>query len=167
MPWYIAEPEERSSFDKTLNGKPYLTGLDEGTPRWEAGTSDTTRWDYCYIEPSRLLNFFGKNNEHLLLAKHPHGRLTDKEWAEFTENIRVRGEVVWPVVITKEKNGFVYIMEGNHRIRAAVEVGIEKIRVEFRYYGNSQKNGLIYNPEQDILSMGGKAPNDRIYEEAA
>ena len=51
------------------------------------------------------------------------------------------------ILIFKEMDGRVYIHEGNHRLRAAVAAHLASVPVEVRYFGNSQRSGLVLDPE--------------------
>lgn len=119
------------------------TYLDEGPVGWDAGSS-LTRRDRLLVDPQLLVNFSGRKGEERLFANRPSGRKTPAQWRRFVESV-AKG-VRDPVTIHVEPDGTVLIHEGNHRIRAAIEAGV-MVPVEISYFGNSQRRGLVVEPE--------------------
>lgn len=121
------------------------TSVSEGPKGWEAGEGDLTRRDTGRVFLSELEGFKGRRKEESLFAKSPTGRMKPEEWQKLVNSIRKNG-VTEPVTIHVEKDGRVFVYEGNHRIRAAAEAGVSEIPAEISYFGNSQRKGLIVTP---------------------
>lgn len=118
------------------------TTEDSGPPGYNASKHTLTRVDTGFVNPRCIIDFPGQYDEHLLFEKYPCGRYNPGRWVELVEDIKKHG-VINPVTIFKEKNGKIHITEGNHRVRAAIQAGLDMVPVEVRYFGNSQKQGLV------------------------
>ena len=117
--------------------------LDEGPKGWEAGSRDVTRVSTGMIDPREVVELPGESNEQTLFLLQEHGRMNNEEWKELVDSIKNKGLEYRPLIMVS-KEGKPSIYEGNHRIRAAIEAGVEKIPIEIRYLGNSQRtHGLI------------------------
>ena len=132
-----------------------------GAELWDPGASTPTRSDKGCLAPTKLMLIPGKKGEHKLFpgGVYGPGRKSAAEWDAFVASIKAKG-VLSPVFVVKEKDGRVFIYEGNHRIRAAHQAGIRKIPVEIRYMAGSQRNGLVYNPKTGQFDADGLAPHD-------
>jgi hypothetical protein len=86
--------------------------------------------------PSRL------RRRALLFENDPTGGYGEDRWSALIEDIRVN-ELKWAILILKEADGRVGIHEGNHRLRAAVAARLARVPVQIRYFGNSQRAGLM------------------------
>lgn len=75
-----------------------------------------------------------------------HRNRQGKEWEKFKKDIAKKG-VKEKILIIKEYGKAPTVYEGNHRLDAAVELGMEYIPAEIRYFGNAQEDGLVV-PEQ-------------------
>jgi hypothetical protein len=64
------------------------------------------------------------------------------KWDEFKEDIKTSG-IKEAIFIVVEPDGSASIYEGNHRIDAAVEVGLPTVPVEIRYFGKAERHGSI------------------------
>jgi very-short-patch-repair endonuclease/endogenous inhibitor of DNA gyrase (YacG/DUF329 family) len=127
-------------------GQKWKTSIDEGPPGWTAGNNDITRTDKGMIPPQRIIGIPGERGEHRLFLSSPTGRYSPRDWDKFVQDIKKNG-VKEPITIFKEKDGTVHIHEGNHRLRAAIEAGLKLVPVDIRYFGNSQRTGLIVQPD--------------------
>ena len=112
-------------------------------PYPKAGPHDITRIDVGYVPPQTLLdlNIPGKSGEENLFVKSPWGRMTEQQFFALAESLK-KGSDNPAVTIFVEKDGQAFVVEGNHRLRAAVIAKID-VLVEIRYFGNSQEHGLI------------------------
>ncbi len=128
----------------------------EDVSRWDPGPNVLTRMDLGWVDPRVFLGLPGARNEDIKLT-FPPGRYTPRQWDEFVAGFRRHGwntELAAPI-ITKEKDGRVYIYEGNHRIRAAVAAGLLEIPVDIRYFAGSQRGGmLVVDPETGLKGRG-------------
>lgn len=118
------------------------TYIDEGPKGYAAGKNDITRQDTGQIDPRLIANIPGANGEHTFFANGNTGRMTNKEWIMFKTDLRANG-MQYPTTIFKEIDGTVHVWEGNHRRAAALEMHMEQVPVEVRYFGNSQRQGLV------------------------
>ena len=71
-----------------------------------------------------------------------HRNRSGSRWEEFTNQIKTKG-IQDRIFITVDHNGPAQIAEGNHRIDAAVELGMKQVPVEIRYFGKADKEGLL------------------------
>ncbi len=65
-----------------------------------------------------------------------------KRWSALVDDIRKNG-VKKPIVIFRDPDKKALIYEGNHRLRAAREAGLKNIPVKIRYFGHSERAGLV------------------------
>lgn len=70
------------------------------------------------------------------------GNYTEADWKAFLEDIRVNG-IKEPIFITKDWGQEAVISEGNHRLQAAIQLRLRKVPVEIRYFGHSERQGLV------------------------
>ncbi|MDD3471298.1 MAG: ParB N-terminal domain-containing protein [Syntrophaceae bacterium] len=143
----------------------FKTQIDEGPSWWNPEPHSITRLDEGYVDPRDLLHLPGFEGEHLLFENDPTGGYGEERWRSLVEDIKVNG-LKWAILIFKEMDGRVGIYEGNHRLRAAIAAGITSVPVEIRYFGNSQRAGLVVDPRT------GKPPGinntkDRAHEQDA
>ncbi len=120
------------------------TYLDEGPPGWDAGGS-LTRRDRLYVSPRKLVRIPGRKQEQRLFADSSSGRKSAAEWADFVADIRRKG-VTDPIIIHVEAGEGPVVLEGSHRIRAAIQAGRRLVPVEINYFGNAQRSGLVVPP---------------------
>lgn len=124
----------------------FKTQIDEGPSWWTPEPHSITRLDEGYVDPGDLLHLTGLSGEHLLFENDPTGGCGEERWNALVEDIRVNG-MKWAVLIFKEMDGRAGIYEGNHRLRAAIAAGLTRVPVEIRYFGNSQRSGLVIDPK--------------------
>lgn len=129
---------------------------------WNPGPYSVTRKDVGRIDPKLLVDLPGGNGEHHYF-RHNDGQFESvkypgQEWLDmvgWAKEELAKPDTNHVVMIVKDKNHRVYIHEGNHRIRAAVQAGLPDIPVEFVYWACSEDSGLIYNPETKQFSAHG------------
>lgn len=132
---------------------------------WQPGNYTITRKDVGRIDPKLLVDLPGGNGEHRYF-RHNDGQFESakypgQEWLDMVNWAKeelAKPDTTQVVMIVKDKDHRVYIHEGNHRIRAAVQAGLPDIPVEFVYWAFSEDSGLIYNPETTQFSTHGLAP---------
>lgn len=117
--------------------------LDEGPQGYIADKNTVTRIDKGKINPQEIINLPGEYGEEKLFAICKTGHYTQSEWNVFLQDLSDNG-MQYAITIFKEKDGVVHIHEGNHRLRAAIELGREFVPIEIRYFGNSQRRGEIF-----------------------
>lgn len=136
---------------------------------WTPSTYTITRKDVGRIDPKLLVDLPGGNGEHLYF-RHNDGQFESvkypgQEWLDmvgWAKEELAKPDTNHVVMIVKDKNHRVYIHEGNHRIRAAVQAGLPDIPVEFVYWACSEDSGLIYNPETKQFSPHGLIPAPKL-----
>lgn len=112
----------------------------------ETGNSKhLTRREVGNIPLAWLRNLRGKMGE----KRGEHRNRLGTAWDEFKSDIAAHG-IKNPilVIVDYDKEPFVY--EGNHRIDAAIELGMKTIPGEIRYFGNSQDQGTIEARHSDL-----------------
>lgn len=133
--------------------------VDEGPSGWTAGDSDTTRRDEGWIDPKLLVGLPGCAGEHEKFAGSETGRMSRRKFSELVRSMKAKGYLPGkPVQVVKGLDGRVCVWEGNHRLRAAIKAGVERVEVWFEYYGNSQRSGLIFDPKTGAMQVALRNP---------
>lgn len=126
--------------------KPYI---DEGPTGWKADKHSITRVDYDVAIPISLLR---SERVDLVRTADVESPRTFEYRQELMESMRDEGQKV-PIDVAVEMDGSITIIDGTHRIEAASLLGWSHIYGDVRYFGNSQRNGLI--TEDSSLRMKG------------
>lgn len=124
--------------------------LDEGpNADYEAGPSTQTAIQRGEIELNDISSLPGRNGENHEWTEWTNpkdgqvhnyfGDYHETKWNNFLEDIKQNG-ILDPIAIDVEKDGSIKIYEGNHRVQAALQLGLQSVPVEIRYYGNSQRD---------------------------
>ncbi len=130
----------RNDFNTIINEH-----LDEGpdSDDYEAGRYTTTCVVIGTMSLDKILQLEGREREQRGWREENgqrwFGNYTEERWNEFLRDIEING-IINPIFIGVEKDGSVYIYEGNHRVQAAKTLGLSEVPVEVRYYGNSQRS---------------------------
>ncbi|KKM27728.1 hypothetical protein LCGC14_1571820, partial [marine sediment metagenome] len=113
---------------------PAARGLD-----WTPGRNDLTAgYKEAKVDPKEIVKLPGARGEEKAI-----------DWDRvraLAESIKAEGLKYKPLIIV-EQDRTAYIWEGNHRVRAAIEAGLESIIVEIRYFGGSEEIEGIWKPE--------------------
>jgi hypothetical protein len=110
---------------------------------WEGRVGDrshTTRLEEGFVPTESISHLMGEVGE----VRGAHRNRTGKDWEAFKEDIRQNG-IKEPIFILKDPGKPAVISEGNHRLDAAIELGMKEVPVEIKYFGHSEKEGLAYN----------------------
>jgi hypothetical protein len=105
--------------------------------------SMTAYYKKLYLDPRRLEYIPGKKREHL----HINQARVD----ELAKSMREHGYLSeqYAPLICVEADGIAMVWEGNHRIRAAIEAGLDRIPVDIRYYGGGEMvEGSLLEPKR-------------------
>jgi GNAT superfamily N-acetyltransferase len=103
-------------------------------------------WDGRAGDPSHLTKEIRGTVPTSLIADLPgkrgevpgaHRNKQGPEWEAFLEDIDSRG-IQNAIFIVVEETGEAFIYEGNHRRDAAVELGLDEVPVEIRFFGKSE-----------------------------
>lgn len=85
------------------------------------------------VPTSLIADLPGKRGE----VPGAHRNKQGPEWEAFLEDIDSRG-IQNAIFIVVEETGEAFIYEGNHRRDAAVELGLDEVPVEIRFFGKSE-----------------------------
>ncbi len=96
----------------------------------------------------------GLNYEHLALKEG----LGKKKVARLTESIKSKGyDPEEAIFINIDVNGRAWINEGNHRLRAAIAAGVNKIPFEVRYFDGGERAEGPWKPD-NLIETAEAAP---------
>ena len=113
--------------------------IDKIADRGEAGNrSHITLVEKGFAPTEEIASLKGAMGE----VRGEHRNRSGSRWEEFTNQIKTKG-IQDRIFITVDHNGPAQIAEGNHRIDAAVELGMKQVPVEIRYFGKADKEGLL------------------------
>lgn len=77
-----------------------------------------------------------------------HARLTPDEWDQLRESIRHGFKADHPLHLTVDKQGYVLLGEGNHRLAVALELQLPKVPVQFHFYDDLHQRGRKFDPRK-------------------
>jgi hypothetical protein len=121
--------------------------------RWTAGGADLqvkdyegetgnrdhiTRTEQGTIPTAALAHMRGERGE----VPGAHRNMQGERWDAFKDDINQNG-IKSPIFILVDPGKPARISEGNHRRDAAVELGLEQVPVEIRYFGHSEREGTV------------------------
>ena len=112
-------------------------GRKDHLTRREDGTIPTS--EALKIDPPR--QYHGRRKWHDRGGERYFGNYPEAEWDEFLEDIRKNG-IKTPLWVQQDPGKDAELMEGNHRVQAADQLGIREVPVYIRYYGHSEQEGL-------------------------
>jgi hypothetical protein len=70
------------------------------------------------------------------------GNYSEERWNAFLDDIEQNG-IQEPIVVNVNSDGSMKIWEGNHRIEAAIQLGLTEIPAKVFYMGQSQQEHMI------------------------
>jgi hypothetical protein len=115
--------------------------LDE-VPEDKVKDTHVTRVLEGVIDVFDIMDFPGANGEdrdwHFNGDQAYFGTYTEEEWYDFLDDIEQNG-IKKKVFLKVFPNGDIKVIEGNHRIKAALHLNIRKVPIMIKYFGNSQK----------------------------
>ena len=115
----------------------------------ESGRRDhTTRLEEGTIPTAAITHLKGESGE----IRGEHRNRIGRRWDTFLADIRKNG-IQEPILILKDPGSEAVISEGNHRLDAAVELGLEEVPVDIRYFGKSEQEGLAYTTSQTFQTQ--------------
>lgn len=101
--------------------------------------SHITRTEEGLIPTQAIKHLQGESGE----IRGQHRNKHNLEWENFKQDIKQNG-IKNPILILKDPDEQPVISEGNHRLDAAIELGLEYVPVDIRYFGKSEEEGLAY-----------------------
>jgi hypothetical protein len=130
---------------------------------WEGAPGEQrhlTRQEVGFVDPSRLRGFRGSLGEEQAFGQSsPGGKYDPQGWSELVNDIRGRGVQTPVVVKLLPGESSPVIVEGNHRVRAAIEAGVGRIPVDIRYHGHAERGGE-WLLSKDVPTSPGPEPTD-------
>lgn len=126
-----------------------------------------TRKETGRISTRNIADLEGVSGE----VRGEHRNRQGEEWETFKADIEEHG-IQDPIFITVEPDGTARISEGNHRLDAAIELGLEDVPVEVRYFGKGERHGSLAEraatesttAEPEALSQEGGGPEVAVPE---
>lgn len=117
-----------------------------GAAEWlkQNPNTPTAGYNEAKVDPKDIVKLPGARGEQDFINWDKVARLA--------ESMKVIGMEYKPLIII-EQDRTAYIWEGNHRVRAAIEAGLETITVEIRYFGGSEEKEGIWEPR--LVERGG------------
>jgi hypothetical protein len=100
--------------------------------------SHITRTEQGTIPTAAIAHMRGERGE----LPRAHRNMQGERWQSFKDDIRQNG-IKSPIFIVVDPGKDAQISEGNHRRDAAVELGMERVPVEIRYFGHSEQDGTV------------------------
>ena len=113
-------------------------GRKDHATRRERGTIPTK--DALKIDPPS--RYHGRREWNMRGGKRYFGNYTEEEWNEFVEDIRRNG-IKTPLWIQVDPGKEPQLMEGNHRIQAAAQLGLREVPVTINYYGLAEEDEIV------------------------
>jgi ParB/Sulfiredoxin domain len=142
--------DERGRFGHKTGLPATLTGTDYAG---ETGNLDhITRNETGLIPTSAVARLPGVNGE----KPGEHRNYKGQRWEDFKRDIAEHG-IQSPIFITVDYGQEPKISEGNQRRDAAVELGLETVPVEIRYFGHAEQQGTVldrHTTGPDVLPGG-------------
>ena len=139
-------------FDEKFNRRddnPLLNrGVNQYTIDWILDNPNTTTayyTDLLPLSPRKLAKIEGLSGEHTYIDNPDH----KERISDLAQKMRDDGfDMKSAILVHVTKNG-PKVVEGNHRIRAAIEAGLRVMPVEWRWLGGTEMNRL-HHPIQYI-----------------
>jgi len=106
--------------------------------RWEQGEIPTS--EALKISPPK--GYHGRREWNVRDGKRYFGSYPEEKWNEFLDDVRRNG-IKTRLWIQQDPGEEAQIMEGNHRVQAAAQLGLPTVPVTIKYYGLSEEEGLV------------------------
>lgn len=104
-------------------------------PGKEGDRTHITRVETGTIETAKITHLQGASGE----KRGEHRNKTGKDWIDFKRSVFEEG-IKEPIFITQDYGEEAVVSEGNHRLDAALELGLVQVPVEIRYFGHAEKD---------------------------
>ena len=123
--------------------KPQLKTTYEGESRYGENQHLTKKEEGTLplIVAAQILGKKGERRDwHYEGSERYFGNYPEEQWKELVEDVKKRG-ILKPIFIVVEWVGGkpkAFIYEGNHRVKAATQAGLDIIPVEVRYFGHAE-----------------------------
>lgn len=144
-----SEDATNKEFRGTTPDTPIVKGRDYAGKDGNRG--HVTRVEDVWVPISKANNIPGVMGERRRFSAKGFGNYKQSEWTALKKDI-LRNGLNHPIFITKDWNGDFEISEGNHRVQAALQLGMTHIPARVQYHGNSQKQGTLVGGKADTLA---------------
>lgn len=115
-------------------------------PQLRGSNRHTTANMDGWMDPELLVEVPGDRGEHRLFEKRRWGpgRYDEDRWERFVDDVERNGVRDAVFLIVEPDHGSSYhakvkVSEGNHRIRAAYQAGLDRIPVQVRFFGHTER----------------------------
>jgi len=112
---------ERNSWEGRVGEMSHLTAKEEG-----------------FVPTEYIADLQGARGE----IRGQHRNRQGKDWEDFKKDIQDRG-IQQPIFIVSEPGFGPRIYNGNHRLDAALELGLSEVPIEARYFGKQEDMGFL------------------------
>ena len=102
-----------------------------------------TRRETGTVDINSISHLEGLDTRGKIQKRGEHRNRQGKDWEDFKVDIKKNG-IKEPIFITKDYNQKAIISEGNHRLDAAIEVGLKDVPVEINYFGKAEDQGSAF-----------------------
>ena len=106
-----------------------------------------TQTEEGFINPKQLKNVPGESGE----IRGAHRGIQGKKWEIYKEDIKQKGLFIKPIHLNVDPGKGVRVFEGNHRLDAALELGLDKIPFTRSSFGKAEQEFL--NPDGTIKNV--------------
>jgi len=113
-------------------------GRKDHITRYEKGTIPTK--EALKLNPP--IRYHGRRKWHMRDGERYFGNYSEERWNALLEDIRKNG-IKTDLWIQADPGKEAELMEGNHRVQAAAQVGLPTVPVYIRYYGLREEDGLV------------------------
>ena len=125
--------------DRPMKPSPYPSLKVEEFGGTKGKRSHITRIEEGMIPVKAISHIQGASGE----IRGQHRNKRGLEWENFKQDIKENG-IKNAILILKDPLEEPVISEGNHRLDAAIELGLKEVPVDIRYFGKSEEEGLAY-----------------------
>lgn len=144
--------EEGSTNKEFIGTSPTDGVVEEKFSEGEVGNRNhITLNESVWVPVSILSDLPGVMGEERKFTSKGFGNYTQTEWTRLKKDILTNG-IKHPIFVTKDHGGGFEVSEGNHRIAAAVQLGLTHMPVHVRYFGKSEESGRILPLEKQATA---------------
>ena len=113
-------------------------GRKDHITRYEKGTIPTK--EALTLNPP--IRHHGRRKWHMRDGERYFGNYSEERWNALLEDIRKNG-IKTDLWIKADPGKEAELMEGNHRVQAAAQIGLPTVPVNIQYYGLREEDGLV------------------------
>lgn len=141
----ISLPDIRSwkKFDAERKLMTHHPGFAGEAHEWEGMVGNRqhiTRREIGTMPTSAIAHLPGQSGE----VRGQHRNMQGPAWEAFKADVAANG-IHEPITVHVDHGKAPVISEGNHRLDAAAELGMDRVPVEVTYYGHAEQQGTVAN----------------------